>query len=148
MPLGVATGNCMGSPQGSPSSPGGSTGSPSRHPRSGGGSGAALEGTSTGGKDDAIAGRGKASAGNGGGGALVGCPGLHPGHGNTMEDAGEGGSDQSECFGSASGDGGRRVGIGTGGAGAFAFGGHGVGLDGTTVRTLVPDEDFGETGIL
>ena len=63
-----------------------------------------------------------------------------------MDGVGEGGSDQGECFGTTSGDGGRRVGIGTGGAAALAFGGHGVGLVGTTVCTLVPDEDFGDTG--
>ena len=130
------------------STSGGSIGSPSRHPRGGGGTGAAFKGTSVGGHEDAIAGRGRASGGSGGGGAFVGWPGLHPGHGMTMEGVGDGGSDQNECFGSTPGDGGRRVGMGTGGAAALTFGGHGVGLDGATVRTLVPDEDFGDTGML
>ena len=65
----------------------------------------------------------------------------------TMDGVGEGGSDQAECVGSTSGDGGRRVGMGTGGAAALTFGGHGVGLVGTTVCTLVPDDDFGDTGM-
>ena len=38
--------------------------------------------------------------------------------------------------------------MGTGGAAALAFGGHGVGLVGTTVCTLVPEEDFGDTGAM
>ena len=78
----------------------------------------------------------------------MGWPGLHPGHGRTMDGVGDGGSDQSECAGSAPGDGGRRVGIGTGGAAALTLGGQGIGLDGTTVRKLVPDEDCGDAGVL
>ena len=119
-----------------------------------------MSGTSFGGHGNMATGNGNAFGGRGGGGDFglvfgkggggdfIGCPGVHPSHGRTIDGVGDGGSDHAEGpgFGTAPGAGGWNGSAGTGGAGALTFAGTGMGVIGMTLPMLEPEPDFGEAG--